>query len=96
MPNIAKKQFDFAVRGRVCAIDPTSSLTLANLQVVLEGFSLEGVEYDLKTFSTAGAGDETISFPTVVADNVTPATTASVAATAAAIKAVIGTLKGIS
>lgn len=96
MPNIAKKQFDFAVRGRVCAIDPTAALSLANLQVVLEGFSLEGIEYDLKTFSSAGSGDEAISFPTVVADNVTPATTATIAATASAIKAVIGTLKGIS
>jgi hypothetical protein len=93
---ISKKQFDFAVRGRVCAIDPTAALILANLQVVIEGFSLEGVEYDLTTPSTVGAGNEIISFPTLVADNITPTTTAALAATATAVKAAIGTLKGLS
>lgn len=93
---IAKKQFDFAVRGRVCAINPAGSLTLANLQMVIEGFALDGVEYDLTTNSTAGSGDEVISFPTLVADRITPATTAALSGTAAAIKTAIGTLKGIS
>lgn len=96
MPNIAKKQFDFAVRGRVCAIDPTAALSLANLQVVVEGFALDGVEYDLTTPSTVGVGNEVISFPTLVADRVTPATTAALAATATAVKAAIGTLKAIT
>ena len=93
---IAKKQFDFAVRGRVNAIASSGSLALSNLQVVIEGFSLEGIEYDLTTNSTAGTGDETVTFPTLVADNVTPATTAALSGTMAAIKAAIGTLKGIS
>jgi hypothetical protein len=93
---IAKKQFDFRVRGRVVAIDPTAPLSLANLQVVVDAFSLDGSEYDLTTPNTVGAGNEVISFPTLVADRVTPATTASVAATAAAIKAAIGTLKAIT
>lgn len=92
---IAKKQFDFAVRGRVVAIDPTAPLSLANLQVVVEGFSLEGSEYDLTTPAVAGVGDEAVSYPTLVADRVTPATTAALAATATAVKAAIGTLKGI-
>ena len=95
MPNIAKKQFDFAVRGRVCAIDPTAALTLANLQVVIEGFALEGSEYDLTTPATVGAGNEIVSYPTLIADRATPATTAPLAATATAVKAAIGTLKGI-
>lgn len=93
---IAKKQFDFAVRGRVCAINPAGSLTLANLQMVIEGFALDGVEYDLTTYSTAGSGDEAISFPTLVADRVTPATTTALADTADAIKVAIGELKDIS
>ena len=92
---ISKKQFDFIVRGRVVAIDPAAALSLANLQVVLDVFSLEGVEYDLKTPASVGAGAEAISYPTQVADTVTPANVASVAATAAAVKAVIGTLKTI-
>lgn len=92
---IAKKQFDFAVRGRVVAIDPNAALSLANLQVVIEGFSLEGSEYDLTTPNTVGTGNEVVSFPTLVADRVTPATTAPLAATATAVKAAIGTLKAI-
>ena len=93
---IAKKQFDFRVRGRVVAINPALPLTLANLQVVVDAFSLDGSEYDLNTPGTVGAGSETISFPTLVADRVTPATTAPIAATATAIKAAIGVLKAIA
>jgi hypothetical protein len=93
---IAKKQFDFAVRGRVVAINSAGALALSNLQVVIEGFALEGVEYDLTTNSTAGSGDELVTFPTVIVDNLTPANTTTVAATAAAIKAAIGALKTIS
>lgn len=93
---ISKKQFDFVIRGRVNAINSAGALSLANLQVVLEGFALAGVEYDLTTNSTAGTGDETVTFPTVIVDNATPSNTTTVAATAAAIKAAIGALKGIS
>lgn len=92
---ISKKQFEFHVRGRVVAIDTTAALALANLQVIVEGFTLEGIEYDLTTPATAGVGNELVSFPTLVADNVTPANTAALAATAIAIKAAIGAMKAI-
>ena len=93
---ISKKQFEFAVRGRVVAINSTAALTLANLQVVVEGFALDGTEYDLMLFATVGTGNEHVTYPTIVADRVTPATTAALAATATAVKAAIGTLKAIT
>lgn len=93
---ISKKQFDFTVRGRVMAIDSTAALAPANLQAILDAVSIAGVEYDLTTPATAGVGAEAFTYPTIVADTVTPAQTATLAATTTAIKAIVLALKNIT
>lgn len=93
---ISKKQFDFTIRGRIVAIDSTAALALANLQPVLDAFVLEGIEYDLTTPASVGVGNEAVSYPTLVADLVVPATTAAVGTLAGDVLTAVGTLKGIS
>lgn len=93
---ISKKQFEFVIRGRVVAVNSAGSLTLANLQTIVEGFSLNGVEYDLTTPSTVGTGDEAVTFNTVVADRTTPANTSVLTDVTDAVEVIIGDLKTIT
>lgn len=94
---IAKKQFEFVIRGRVLALDSAGALAAANLQPVIDGVVLSGVEYDLNTPSAlTGAPGEQFTYPTLVADLDQAPTNVALAGTMAAVKTLVTTLKGIA
>lgn len=87
---LSKKQFDFTIRGRVLAVNTAGTLSLANLQVVVDSVALEGIEYDLTTPVLNGD----VSYNTLV-KNYTTATTAPLADVMDDVLSMIGTLKAI-
>ena len=94
---VAKKQFEFVIRGRVLALDTAGVKAIANLQTIIDAVVVEGIEYDLTTPSgLVGAAGQQFTYPTLVADYPDGSPTAALAATMAAAQALITTMKAIT